>query len=110
LWLPGVSHAGGTQSSNPASSSGESTNFRFREKALRRNRIWWKIGGTLPVARFDDVSRQGIEVTIHNPIGERVDCSTAEMASLEIGSVWRGTLSGKSLYCAAKISVSRLRG
>ena len=81
----------GTGSSNPSPSSGESTNFRFREMALRRNRIRWKIGGTLPVARFDDVSRQGIEVTIHNPIGERVDCSTAEMANLEIGSVWRGT-------------------
>ena len=62
-----------------------------RDGTLRRNRIRWKIGGTLPVARFDDVSRQGIEVTIHNPIGERVDCSTAEMANLEIGSVWRGT-------------------
>jgi hypothetical protein len=69
----------------------ETTNFRFREMALRRNGIRWKIGGTLPVARLDDVSRQGIEVTIHNPIGERVDCSTAEMANLEIGSIWRGT-------------------
>jgi hypothetical protein len=36
----------GTEGSNPPPSSGESTNFRFREMALRRNRIRWKIGGT----------------------------------------------------------------
>jgi hypothetical protein len=41
-------------------------------------------------------------VTIHNPIGERVNCSTAEMANLEIGSVWRGNFYPVNPYTALR--------